>query len=54
MTEKPLIRHESSKFSQQGRMVLCSKCKLPGGLKGLSPLKKVGDVYEHNGPCPRR
>ena len=34
-------------------MIVCSRCKLPGGLKGMAPLKKTGDLYFHDGPCPK-
>ena len=37
----------------RGRMIVCQRCKLPGGLPGMSPLIKTGDHYFHNGPCPK-
>jgi len=41
------------------RFVACILCKVPGGLRGTSPLKKVKDpktgdeVYFHMKGCPR-
>lgn len=37
----------------QGRVIVCAKCKIPAGLKSTAPIVKVGNVYVHNGACPK-
>lgn len=47
------FRAQAKKQSPYAKMVVCQRCKLPGGLPGMPPLKKVGDAYFHNGQCPK-
>ena len=41
------------KDRDRGRMIVCQRCKLPGGLPGMPPLKRIGDHYFHDGKCPK-